>query len=142
MAIRIDSIESVLSDDGFRWALKAKGLYGQGTYFTAATGLNGHGLYATANDFEMEMARDGYRVAETSALGVTIELIAPDRFSVPSRCDATAVVKRVVTALVTIGWGPEVVDDRDAISGRRVVRAFVRDNRAHRPSLGRPAWNR
>ena len=42
-------------------------------------------------------------------------------FQVHATCTAEQVVHRVVTAFVMIGWGPEYVDDRDAISnGRRV----------------------
>lgn len=101
MGIRIDAISRREFDNHYSWHLRAKGLYGQGIYFPCWTGVDGHGLYCD----------DGQQGPA--------ELSPPDRFHVHDRCTAEQVVHRVVTALVALGWGPETMDDRDAISGGR-----------------------
>ena len=130
MTIRIDSITSRLTDHGHQWTLRAKGLYGQGIYFDLETGLNGRGLYAVASDREIDLVPDKRRVITNTRFGQsTFELLSTDRFHAHAQCTAKDVVQRVAAALVMIGWGPEVIDDRDAISGRRTVSGTARDER-------------
>lgn len=135
MTIRIDRIESELTDEGYRWRLRAKGLFGQGIYFTVETGLNGQGLYALAHQWELDFFPDKKPVVTrvegmNSVMGDSrFELVPPDRFEVHEQCSARDVVHRVATALVMIGWGSEFFEDRDSISGRRTVHASLVDRR-------------
>jgi hypothetical protein len=131
MTIRIDSIRQKLTDAGYQWELSVKGLYGQGIYFTASTGMNGEGLYATANAWEIAVGAGRYPEVESLSMfrQPTIRLVESDRFTVHTECDAAAVVHRVAAALVMLGWGPEWIDDRDAISGRTTITASIEDYR-------------
>ena len=137
MTIRIDSIESELTDGGYIWRLRAKGLYGQGLYFTIESGLNGHGLYAVTNRWELDLIADQDRVVTSNDQhdrmrgDSRIELVPPDRIHLHAECTARDVIHRVATALTMIGWGPEMIDDRDAISGKFTVRATVIDRRVN-----------
>lgn len=77
-------------------------------YFDCWTGIDGKGLCCEGGDRQ------------------ATELYAADRWHVHARCTAEHVVHRVVTALVALGWGPEIVEDRDVISGGRSFAVEVR----------------
>ena len=108
MGIRIDSIARHEHGAHFAWYLRGKGYDGLGIHFSCWTGVDGHGLFVRA---------DGDRAAE--------ELLASEMFHIDDTCTAEQVVEHVATALISMGWGPEYIDDPASISGGRPIRSQV-----------------
>ena len=106
MGIRIDSITRHEYGARFAWHLRAKGYGGLGIHFSCWTGVDGRGMFVRA---------DGHGAAE--------QLLASDMFHIDDTCTAEQLVEHVVTALVSMGWGPEYIDYPASISGCRPVRS-------------------
>ena len=109
MTIRIERIERRESEGHYSWHISMKGLQGEGVYCQLATGIDGYGLSVAANSFKMTWT----------------ELLSPDRFHAHLGLSAEQVAHRVAACLVCIGWGPEVYNDRDAITRGRSVTASI-----------------
>lgn len=109
MTIRIDCIERRDQHGYYTWFIRMKGLRGEGLYCCLQTGEDGHGLSYAEHEFDS-----------------WTELLEAERFHAHPGLNAEQVAHRVAACLVCIGWGPELYNDRDSITGGRPLAARVR----------------
>ncbi len=112
MTLRPEEIErlSTGGDSGHAWHLQVKGVQGQGIYGSVITDREGNGLYLLAEgDF---VGTPGCEQRMTC-------LMSPSECHVVADAAPLAAREAITTALLALGWGPRVSDEREL--GRRHV---------------------